>query len=41
MLTQKALRFVDGRLENIQEITQGLNDRDEWFVPAGDQKWTQ
>ena len=39
MFTSKALRFLDDRIENIQEITTGLNDRDEWFVPAGMQKW--
>ncbi len=37
----QSLRFIDGRIRNIQEITTGLNDRDEWFVPAPDQKWTQ
>lgn len=39
MYTSKALRFIDGRIENIQQITAGLNDRDEWFVPVDMQKW--
>lgn len=39
MYTSKALRFIDDRIRNIEQITAGLNDRDEWFVPAGMQKW--
>ncbi len=39
LYTSKALVLLDDRSDNIQEITQGLNDRDEWFVPADMQKW--
>ncbi len=41
MFTSKALRFVDKRVHNIQMVTQGVNDRIEWFVPAPMQRWTQ
>ncbi|MEM1208655.1 MAG: ABC transporter substrate-binding protein [Planctomycetota bacterium] len=41
MFTQKALRFLDKRIANLQEISAGLNDRVEWYVPAGEQRWTQ
>ncbi|MEM0914223.1 MAG: ABC transporter substrate-binding protein [Planctomycetota bacterium] len=41
MFTQKALRFVDDRVANIEAISSGLNDRVEWFVPGDAQRWTQ
>ncbi|MEO0587123.1 MAG: ABC transporter substrate-binding protein, partial [Planctomycetota bacterium] len=41
MFTQKALRFIDGRVANLREVGVGLNDRSEWFAPSGAQRWTQ
>ena len=41
LFTQQALRFLDERISNIQEVTTGLNDREEWFVPEAAQRWSQ
>ena len=41
MFTQKALRFIDSRIHNIRLVTSGLNTREEWFVPAAMQKWSE
>ena len=39
MFTQQALRFVDKRIQNIQRVTQGTNERWEWYTPSTMQKW--
>lgn len=43
MLTRMTLWLVDKRVQNIQKLPTGvgLNDRVEWFVPQGMQRWTQ
>lgn len=30
----KSLRFIDGRIRNVQLLKLGMNPREEWFVPA-------
>lgn len=37
----QSMRFVDGRIENVQVTRMGLNDPVEWFVPARLQKYRQ
>ncbi len=39
MLRQKALIFLDKRIENLRMTTEGINDRKEWYVPSPMQKW--
>jgi peptide/nickel transport system substrate-binding protein len=39
MFNRQSLRFIDGRFSNIELITAGLNERIEWFTPAGKQKY--
>ena len=41
MFNSQSLRFIDKRIANIQKVTQGLNDRIEWFVPTDLQRWTK
>jgi peptide/nickel transport system substrate-binding protein len=38
---RKELRFLDGRIDNIQLTRLGMNPLEEWFVPAGKQKYKQ
>ena len=38
---RKELRFIDARIENIQLTKLGMSGLEEWFVPAGKQKYTQ
>ncbi|MEM1446425.1 MAG: ABC transporter substrate-binding protein [Planctomycetota bacterium] len=40
MFNRKTLWFVDGRFENVEPVTVGLNDRTEWYAPAAAQRWT-
>jgi peptide/nickel transport system substrate-binding protein len=37
----KRLRFLDGRIQNVQITKLGMNGLEEWFVPADRQKYTQ
>ena len=39
MFTAQALRFVDKRIRNIERVTQGINERWEWYTPSTMQKW--
>jgi peptide/nickel transport system substrate-binding protein len=41
MLVRKTLDFIDRRVHNVQLLTTGVNERWEWFVPQGMQKWTK
>jgi peptide/nickel transport system substrate-binding protein len=36
----KSLLFVDRRFQNVELTKLGLNPRVEWFVPSGEQRWT-
>lgn len=36
----KSLLFIDGRINNVERVKLGLNDREEWFVPRARQRWT-
>jgi peptide/nickel transport system substrate-binding protein len=38
---RKELRFLDGRIENVQLTRLGMNGFDEWYVPAAKQKYSQ
>ncbi len=37
----KSLRFIDQRISNVQKLELGLSPRDEWWVPATQQRWTR
>ena len=37
----KSLRFIDNRIENVQQLELGISPSDEWWVPADRQRWTQ
>lgn len=37
LYSRKSTIFVDNRIENVQRVKVGLNDRDEWFVPQAHQ----
>jgi peptide/nickel transport system substrate-binding protein len=37
----QSMRFVDGRIQNVEVTRMGLNDPVEWFVPAKLQKYHQ
>ena len=39
MVNRKSLRFVDGRFKNIELLTAGMSDRQEWYVPSPMQRW--
>ena len=33
LYSRKSLLFIDGRIQNVQRVKVGLNDRFEWYVP--------
>lgn len=39
MFNRQALRFVDGRFRNVELVTTGMNQRNEWYTPMNLQKW--
>jgi len=41
LYSRKALIFIDNRIQNVERIRIGLNDRSEWFVPKPRQKYAQ
>ena len=41
LFTTKAVTFVDKRIHNVLLTTLGLNPLLEWYVPRGQQRWTQ
>jgi peptide/nickel transport system substrate-binding protein len=40
LYTRKSTVFIANRIKNVQLLPLGLNALDEWFVPAGQQKYT-
>lgn len=41
LYSRQILNFLDQRIHNVQHIRLGLNDRDEWYVPAPLQKYAR
>ncbi len=41
LLTRKDLTWVDKRFQNVKLTKLGLNSELEWWVPAGERRWTQ
>ncbi len=39
LYTRRAIAVIDKRIQNVQVIPVGLNGREEWFVPKGQQRW--
>ncbi|MBI1335626.1 MAG: hypothetical protein GC164_01535 [Phycisphaera sp.] len=37
LLRRQSTTFIDKRFHNVKRVTTGLNDRSEWYVPAGQQ----
>ncbi|MCE9590377.1 MAG: ABC transporter substrate-binding protein [Planctomycetes bacterium] len=37
LYSRKSLIFLDNRIQNVQRVKLGINDRDEWFVPRAQQ----
>ncbi|MEO1237391.1 MAG: ABC transporter substrate-binding protein [Planctomycetota bacterium] len=41
MFNRQTLWVIDGRFENVNRVTAGLNDRSEWFTPQAEQVRTR
>jgi peptide/nickel transport system substrate-binding protein len=41
LYSRRAIVVLDKRIKNIEELPMGLNSRYEWFVPAGQRRWTK